>query len=155
MLGNAWKERQSPAAPVAGAALTLTVPGHTWHRFITIRATFTTDATVANRGPFIAYTDGDGAEWYRAPAPVVIAASSTLTVTWAENLDVNATTSTGFAEAPHTLIKVPSGHHLVVGMSNMDGADQVSGVQLYVERYPTGPMEYAAGADSFDPSVYP
>jgi hypothetical protein len=148
---DAWSELITPANPAAGAIFTRRVPGETYERYLSIEAKFVTSAAVANRLPFVAYTNGDGVETYRAIGGAVLAAGTTLTMTWSQELDTNAPASAGFMAGPLRDVDLPPGWHVVVGLTNIDAADQISLIQLWTRRTPTGPMQYAAGAHAFDP----
>lgn len=148
---TSWDELITPAAPAAGASFTRLVPGHTYERYLSIKATFTTSAVVANRLPFVAYTNGDNVEYYRALTGAVVAATSVLVMTWSRDLDTNAPAATGFAAGPLRDEELPAGYHLVIGLTNIDVGDQISAVDLWTKRTPTGPMEPATGARAFDP----
>lgn len=143
---STWDELVTPANPAAGANFVRLVPGITWERAISIEATFTTDAVVVNRFPFVAYADGDSVEYYHAVAGAALAATGVLTVTWSTVLDTNVPAGAGFAGAPLRDEELPAGYHLVVGLTGADVGDQVSNVRLRLRRTPTGPMAPAFGA---------
>jgi hypothetical protein len=141
-----WDELITPANPGAGATLTVLVPGHTFQRFLSVRFTLTASVAVANRVPFVAYTNGDGLEYYRAIGGAPITAGLTVICTFSPDLDTNAQVAAGAIEGPLLPEALPPGYHLVVGATALDAADQVSGVALWTRRHPTGPMEPAGGA---------
>lgn len=154
MSASAWDELIRPANPAVGSNFSRTVPGHTFERFLSIEATFTMSAVVANRFPFVAYQDGDLNELYRVPVGVAIVANGVATVTWSQELDTNAPANSAFLGSPLRSEELPSGYHLVVGIASIDAADQISAIRLWTHRVPTGPMEYAAGARAFDPAIW-
>jgi len=154
MWGESWDQLVTPANPGAGAALTVLVPGETFERFLSVRFTVVASAAVANRVPFVAYTNGDGLEYYRAIGGAPITAGLTVSCTFSRDLDTNPQVAAGFLEGPLRDEELPSGYHLVVGLTAVDAADQISAVQLWTKRTPTGPMQYAAGARAFDPGEY-
>lgn len=142
-----WDELQTPAAPAAGAGFTHLVPGHTWERVLSVKATFVASGAVANRLPFLAFTNGDGVEFYRSTAGAVVTAGLTVTGTWSRELDTNPQITAGFFSAPMRDELLPSGYHVLVGLTLEDVADQISSVELFLRRYPTGPMAPAYGAN--------
>lgn len=146
-----WDELITPAAPAAGATLTRLVPGHTFERFRSVRFRLVASVAVANRFPFVAYTNGDGIEFYRTVAGAPITAGLTVDVTFSRDLDTNPQVAAGFTDGPLRDEELPAGYHLIVGATALDVADQISLVQLWTTRVPTGPMEPAFGAKAFDP----
>lgn len=151
MWGNEWDELITPASPAAQAFFTRTVPGHTFEKFLSVRFTLAASAAAANRFPFVAYTNGDGIEYYRTVAGAPVTAGLTVVMTFSRELDTNPQVTAGFIDGPARDETLPSGYHLVVGATAMDVADQISAIQLWTKRYPTGPMAYAEGARALDP----
>lgn len=155
MWDSSWDELITPAAPAAGANFTLTVPGITFEKFLSIRFTLAASAAAANRFPFVAYTNGDGVEYYRTVAGAAVTAGLTVISTFSRYLDTNPQVAAGFIEGPARDETLPAGYHLVIGAVGLDAADQISNIQLWAKRYPTGPMQYAEGARAFDPGEHP
>jgi hypothetical protein len=145
-----WDELITPVQPAAGASFIRLVPGITFERNLSVEATFTTSAAVVNRLPFVAYTNGDSIEYYRAPAGAIVAASSVLTVTWSPELDTAVPAGTGVSTGALRAEELPAGYHLVIGLTNIDVADQISAIRLWMKRTPTGPMEPAIGSRPFE-----
>lgn len=155
MWDSSWDELITGVNPAAQATFTRTVPGHTFEKFLSVKFTLTASAAVANRLPFVAYTNGDGIEYYRVVGGAPVTAGLTVVMTFSRELDTNPEIASGFLDGPLRDETLPSGYHLVVGATNLDVADQISAVQLWTKRYPTGPMQYAEGARAFDPGEYP
>lgn len=151
---TSWDELITPAAPAAGATLTVLVPGHTFERFLSVRFRLVASVAVANRVPFVAYTNGDGVEFYRTVGGAPVTAGLTVDATFSRDLDTNAQVTAGAIDGPLRDEELPAGYHLVVGATALDAADQISLVQLWTRRTPTGPMEYAAGARAIDPALW-
>lgn len=147
MWNNSWDELVTPAAPATGASFTRLVPGITFEKFLSIKFTLIASAAVANRFPFVAYTNGDGVEYYRTVAGAAVTAGLTVITTFSRELDTNPQVAAGFIEGPARDETLPSGYHLVIGAVALDALDQISNIQLWTKRYPTGPMAPAIGAD--------
>lgn len=87
-LARGWAEPVYPADPAAGAAIAQRViPGETWERVLTARATLSTDATAGVRNPRLEITDTLGRVLYGVPLSAGVGPSSTLTA----NLAVGGT----------------------------------------------------------------
>lgn len=155
MWDNSWDELITPANPAAQAFFTRLVPGQTFEKALSVDFTLAASAVAANRVPFVAYTNGDSVEYYRAVGGAPITAGLTVAVTFSRELDTNPQVAAGFIQGPLRDETLPSGYHLVIGATAMDVADQISAIRIWTKRYPTGPMAYAEGAHAFDPGEYP
>lgn len=149
-----WNQLFTPANPAAGSTFTRLIPGETFERIIHVRATLTASAAAGNRTPFLVILNGDGTEVTRAESALVLAPSATGIVTWGAELDTNSDASTNIATGPRPDGIWPSGFSIGIRWLNIDAADQLLGLSLYMERYPTGPMAYPGGARAFDPAMW-
>jgi len=145
-----WDELITPAQPGAGLTFTRLVPGITFERFRSVRFRLVASAAVANRFPFVAYTNGDGIEFYRTVAGAPVTAGLTVDATFSRDLDTNPQVAAGFVDGPLRDESLPAGYHLVVGATGLDVADQISVIQLWTTRIPTGPMEPAVGGKPYE-----
>lgn len=147
----AWTEIVRPGQPSAGAAFTRRVDGRAYEQVVSVRATVTTSAVVANRVPTVEFADGDGTVFASFRSATVIAAGTTDTVQWAYTGDHEATgdNAAGFDPLPGILL--PSGYRINVTLSNLDAADQISDLALMILFRPTGPMAEPDGARPYSP----
>lgn len=129
---------QTPANPAAGAKLTVTVPGGQIRRLLAGTLLLTTSAAVANRVPFVEVLNADGLIEYHAPQGGAITAGLAATVA----ISPQFTIQTALVNAA-ALLLVPDyyllpGEQLVVDVSNIQAADQISKVVLVWDVIPIG-----------------
>ncbi len=140
-----WQEPVYPPTPAPGAAYTRKIGGEVWERVIACNAQLTTSAAVATRTLFGLIEDGDGVNMIRFPLSAGVAASATVR-SWAWHTSLfNTTNETGQAYAPLPDLLLPSGWQFSISASNIDVADQISHVQLIVQKFPTDTIRHTAG----------
>lgn len=132
--GGGFRQVLAPAAPAAGAELTVTVPGDRAWRILTGVFTYTASATVANRNPHLALLDGDGNPLGEFNSGTAQTAGQIVTYTVAA-----AYTWSGAG----TNISIPDlviypGFKFGFHSDTMQAGDQISGVRLLVEEFPIG-----------------
>jgi len=115
--------------PAAGADWSLTVPaGHLYH-LVAVYGILTTDANVANRRPFLGFTDGQ-VTYLTIPPVAAIAASTTEYLNWTEHGDA-------YNSAPCQMMGLPEltlepGWTIAPTTVNVQVGDQWSSVALLV-----------------------
>lgn len=122
------------ADPAAGAQFTTTVPAsHRW-RLYGVKATLVTDATVANRGPYLIVDDGS-TEVMRIPTSQVFAAGTTNVITW-ENTGFNTAVSASAVviSAPFPII-LNAGYRLTSAAQNFQAGDNWGAPVFWYQDY--------------------
>lgn len=137
-------------SPVAGSGFTFKIPGDWYVKPVSLVLTLATSAAVASRGIALQYQDGDGNVYGQYDQLTLQTASLTNVYTWAIGID---TATVDPAKGPGTKvipdILMPPGHRLVVAVSAIQAADQISAAFLWARKYPNGPVESAYGAIPF------
>jgi hypothetical protein len=120
------------AQPAAGAEWTVSVPGGALWLIQTIRCTFQTSATVANRVPRLLFSDGT-TEYMRIFPNLLQAAGSTFAFTFVKGL------GTAYSQGVTAMVALPSpevpiigGHSITASTQNLDPGDQWSAIALFV-----------------------
>ncbi len=150
MSHQAWNELlPRPANPAAATNLIHTVDSKAQEAMLLVRYTLTTSASVGNRTPYVAYTDGDGTEFARFTSGLVVAASGSMIMTYAARYWTALTGGTVFNTVAISDIPLLPGYHVVVGADAMLAGDQISGVSFYVRRLPTGSLGEATGVNPY------
>lgn len=124
--------------PGAGAEVSETVPtGARWN-LIAFRATFTSNATVANRSPALSFDDGANL-LFSAPNPFLIAASTTTNMSWGEGIyhPQNLNTVEGLAGVPANN-RLAAGSRIRTRTLNIQAGDQYSVIQYLVREWIEG-----------------
>ncbi len=108
-------------------------------RVLAARLLITTDATVANRLVTLDYLDARGVTRLRNGAGLVLVASTAAqpfefsahrtSAEWAANTPVFA---------PLAPVFLPPGYIVRFNVTNIQAADAISGLSLWVEKFPTG-----------------
>lgn len=145
--GLAVPDWLSVTTPAAGANASVTVPGEFQYRVLGARLSLTTDANAANRLVTIDYLDGRANVRLRNGAGVVVTANTSAQTyefdahrtiaEWAANTPVFAPLAPWFLP-PASVIRFT--------VTNIQATDQISGLSLWVEKFPTGPSGYQTGA---------
>lgn len=139
-------ELARPVSPAAGAPFLFRVPGESWFRITAVRFTLTTSAVVANRFATVDYLDGDQGAFLRSMSGTALAASLTRTFNFAPEYATPTVSVGGDEMAPLSTQWLPPGYRIRITAINLDAADQVGGVSLYMCRAMTGKVgepEYA------------
>lgn len=133
-------------SPVAGANFSFLVTGQNWIRPLGVRCSLTTSASAANRFVSVDYINARGTTYLRNATATVIAANVT-----GQAFEWNAQRADG-AFVANTPVLAPlfpgfiaPGSTLQITVDNIQAADQLSAIVLYIERFDTGSLGYAIG----------
>jgi len=145
--GIAFPDWLDVATPAAGATQTVTVPGEYYYRLVAARLLITTDANVANRLVTLDYLNARGTTYLQNGAGVVVTANTSAQVfQW----DANRTSGEWAANtpifAPLSSVFLPPAFVIKFNVLNIQAADAISGLRLWVEKFPTGGRGYPQGA---------
>lgn len=137
-LDERYQTRTLPNA--AGTATpTFTVPGGEWWLPLLLYYRIVTDATVANRFPFVDLLDAGGALRYRVSVATAVAASSTQDHSYLDVGFVPASFQNGTQIQPFPRLWLAPGWQVRITTTNGVAGDTLSGIALYVETLMTGP----------------
>jgi hypothetical protein len=138
-----WAEPIKLPDPGAGVlTLTRTIPGNTWERVLTARATFTADATVGTRNPRWEVVAPDGTVLHVTPVSTGVVASNSVKV----SLSLTGTFSraaTGETQERIPELILQSGYVVRFAVDALGAGDAWSGGVLYVARYSTDTSTYS------------
>ena len=142
-----WFLRAADLNVAAGAEILVVPTGLGGIRIWSLCFTFTADAVVGNRTPTLVASDGAAVFW-RAAAPVVVAANGVVTYTAFQGAFPN-TAANGLVTLswPQDGLYLRQGDRLATVTAGLDPGDAYSNIVAYVEEYPSGPdygMEPAA-----------
>ena len=144
-----WVDVPSPAA---GANQSFTVDGAWYVRVLAARARLTTSATVANRFVTLDYVDARGSVRASSGASVAVPASQTnVQHEWAWNRGASSSGAGAATSSPLLSAFCPPGFTIRFTVLNIDGTDQLAGLSLWVEKFPTGYRGYPSGAVAATP----
>lgn len=145
--GKAFPDWVDVPAPAAGAETAFTVDGGYAIRLLAARSILTTDANVANRSHTVDYVDARGNVRVRNGAGLVVTASTSAQgFEWSSSRAIAEWASNTPIYAPLFPAILPPGFTIRFEVTNMQAGDQLSGLSLYVERFPTGPGGFLTGA---------
>lgn len=138
-VGRGYPQVKGVASPAAGAGFAYAVTGAGLEMVMVVRFQLVTSAAVANRFARLTLTDGDNAPIARFTVSNAQAASLTEDYTFAARVGAayNAASSGNVVPIPDLFCL--AGHSWVADVLAMDAADQVSGIRVYTEVFPTGP----------------
>jgi hypothetical protein len=138
--GRAFVDYITVTSPAAGAQKAVTVQGEWWIRVLHARLSITTDANAANRFIALDFINARSQTFARNGAGVVVTANTTgqafewdfhrTVAEWAANTPVFAPLSPLFLEPGFTV---------QFSVDSIQATDQISGLSLVVEKWPTGP----------------
>jgi hypothetical protein len=142
--GVGWQDVVYLPNPPAGQVWSYTVDGRYYERLLLVRQRFTASAVAANRFPAVDLFGVDGAVVTEVPAGNNVVANGVVTANLAVGGSGYALGSTGgtFGFLPDVL--VPPGWGWRASVSGMDAGDQLAGIVLVVQRYPTAPADLIA-----------
>lgn len=145
--GLAYQDWVPVATPAAGASQTVGVTGENYVRVLAARASLTTSAAVANRLLTMDFINGRGQTFVQNGASVLVTASTTGQVfEWDFDRTVSEWNTGTPVWAPVVDVFLPPGFSIKFNLAGADAADQLSGLLLWIERFPTGPRGYPQGA---------
>lgn len=152
--GLAYPDWLDVPAPAAGATASVTVDGRWYMRVLAARLSLTTDANAANRLVTLDYIDARGVTRLRNGAGVVVTANTTAqTFEW----DANRTVAEWAANTPVFVPCAPwllsPGFTVKFNVTNIQATDQISALNLWVEKFPTGGQGYRTGAGIAQPDA--
>lgn len=137
------------ATPAAGANASFTVPGEYSMRVLAAMATITTSATVANRFFSLDYLWAGVTTFVRNSTGQVITASTTnLQWSWSFERTIGEWAANTPVLAPVLAIDLPPGTVVRFTVDNIQAADQLSALSLFVEKFETGDRGYPRGVTS-------
>jgi hypothetical protein len=138
--GLAYSDWVDVPQPGAGAAASFLVDGPWSVRVIAARARLTTSAAVANRFVSLDYVDARSNVRASSGASVAVPASQTNQQhEWHYNRAAASSGSGAATASPLLFAFLPPGMTVRFTVANVDAADQLSGLTLWVEKWPTGP----------------
>ena len=132
-------------APAVGSPGKLSVPGEEVWRIMSIVASLTTSAVVANRAPEINVQDQDGNKVVRVPTTAFALATTTTQLEWLAGLGADYVGADGSQILPLPSFLVPGGFSINLSVGAMDVGDAISAIKVYAEVFPTGPEGYPIG----------
>lgn len=145
--GLAFPDWIDVPTPAAGATATYTVPGQYSQRIVAARLSLTTDANAANRLVTLDYVNARGITYVQNGAALVVTANTSAQVfEWHRNRTVSEWAANTLVWAPLLDVFLPPGFRVVFNVANIQVADAISGLRLWVEDFPTGLRGYPRGA---------
>lgn len=145
-VGLAYPDWIDVTSPAAGSTVSVSVDGNWSLRVISARATITTDANAANRLVTLDYINGRAVTYAQNGFAGVITANTTAqAIEWQRNRGTGewATNTPIFACLLDTIL--PPGFSVKFNVGAIQAGDQLSGIHLAVEKFPTGPRGIARG----------
>lgn len=143
--GRGWSEIVYGDQPAAGASFALQIQGAADTRLVSATYRLVTSAAVASREVVVGLDDGNGKLYAREGASVLQTASTTQDYaggSWRGIAEWNTGTLV-FHPLPNLFME--GGHVLRLTVLNIDAADQLSNIVLYLERFPSGSRGYPEG----------
>jgi hypothetical protein len=131
-----------PPNPAAGAGFTQVIGNSWWERIIGVRFTLSTSVAVANRFGQLSVADADGATLLAATLSTAIAASAADTLNGYQGASSQGTIGGNNANAAIPDVILRPGWSFSLTAFNIDVADQLSAISVWVERYPA---DWASG----------
>lgn len=144
--GAGFQDWIAVASPAAGASQSVTVGGENYIRVIAARASLTTDGNVANRVLTLDYINARGTTYVQNGASVLVTASTTAQVfEWDRNRSVAEWNTGTPVWAPLLDEVLAPGFVIKFNVAAIQTGDTLTGLTLWVERFPSGPRGYAQG----------
>lgn len=144
--GLAYPDWLDVASPAAGQTASVTVEGQWYVRLVAARLSITTDANVANRVVSLDYINARGTTYVQNAASVLVTASTTAQVfEWDRNRTVAEWNTGTPVWAPLLDEFLPPGFTIKFNVAAIQVGDQLSGIHLWVEKFPTGARGYPTG----------
>ena len=137
--GAGFQQVLLPAQPAAGAEFVTKVPGGVAYRILSARIALVTSVAVANRIPRIAIRDGDGNDIMEVQAVTAVPAGTNTYQFFMPGID---TSSSRQAAGIPSMFLHP-GYSIVLGATNIQAADQISGVRIWTEQFELGNGAYS------------
>lgn len=144
--GRGNPEYVSVATPAAASNASFTVDGKFAIRVIAARLSITTDANAANREVTLDFIDARGVTRARNGGGTVVTANTTAALfDWNYQLGTATSVTNGSRFLPLAPLFLYPGFVVTFAVSNKQAADQISGLSLWIEQFPTGPRGYVLG----------
>lgn len=121
--------------PAAGADWVVKVPGGSVWELLSVRATLTTSAVVANRVPQLNYLDADGQPYASFPAGGNTPASSNFAFNWVQGIGYQNAVNPFVIGLPATPIPLSPGFRITVATVGIDVTDQWSTIRMLVRQW--------------------
>lgn len=150
---ESWFQAVPVVTPVAGSPFVRKVPGETFERPVSLRYTLTTSAFVANRFPGLDITDGDDNILIRVLSSAGIPASTQTDLNFFLDSGSANIRNNGSQWYPMPKLLLPPGFKIKTPVLNLDPADTITTVQLFVQRYPSSEWASSPGSSPYSPDV--
>lgn len=152
--GRAFTQTLHVPNPAAGAGFTYQNSGFYWEYIDSVSFKVATGSNAANRLVNLSVTDGLGITLATVPPAAAVTASKTTQYTYLDNYSA----TTGATDGPFLNcfpgIWLQPQFSIVVTVTAIDAADQISNIVVYAERFVTGDAGYLLGVvESDDPVV--
>jgi hypothetical protein len=141
-----WQERVLIPNAAATAGFTYKADGRWYERVIAVTFNLVTDAVVANRFAELFLQDADGVVVTAAPVGSTVVASTTLNVFLTADAPSYSGGGAGgtFGKMPDMLI--PPGWKWVCQVFSADAGDQLTGIVVTTQRFPSDAVEIQANS---------
>jgi hypothetical protein len=144
--GLAFPDWITVNAPSAGNTASVSVEGAWYVRVVAARCTFSSDGNAANRLVTLDYVNARGQTYVQNGASVVVTASTSGQVfEWDRNRTVAEWNTNTPVWAPLLDEFLPPGFSIKFNVSNIQAGDTLTGLTLWVEKFPTGARGYPQG----------
>lgn len=145
--GLAYADWIEVPTPSAGATASVLVEGAWYVRVLAARATLTTDANVASRLLSLDYINARGITYARNGASVLVTASTTnQAFEWLLDRSVAEWNTGTPVWVPLLDAFLPPGFSIKFQVDAIQVTDTLTGLHLWVEKFPTGLRGYPQGA---------
>jgi hypothetical protein len=149
--GLAFSQVLSVDKPAAGAGWTYANDGLYWEYIDSVSFQMVTGSNAANRLVNLTVKDGTGVALATVPPAAALTASKTGQFTYLDGYSA----TTGATDGPFLNIFpgvwLQPQFSIVVTVTNVDAADQISNIRIYAERFVTGESGYLLGVQDLDP----
>ena len=144
--GRGFQDFVPIAQPSAGALASFTVPGEFSLRVLGAMATLTTSAAAANRYVSLDYLwRGTTTVIRNGPGLVVTANTTNLQFSWNFERSQAEWAANTPVLVPCLAVDLPPGTVVQFSVDNIQAADQLSALSLFVEKFETGDRGYPRG----------
>jgi hypothetical protein len=134
-----WYDWIDLAQPAAGATQSYIVGGEAYLRVLTARASITTDSNVASRLISLDFINARTITYVRNAAAVLVPASTTSQAfEWSAQRATSEWNTSTPVFLPVFDCWLPPGFTVKFAVDSIQSGDQLSGLRLFVMRYPTG-----------------
>lgn len=143
--GHAFSQLVPVTTPAAGVGFTYTNSGRYWEVLDLAAFQLVTGSNAANRQVTLSVKNGLGIAIATLPSASVQTASLTWQYTWSTEFS-NFNTVVGLAvTSPLPYVFLQPSYSVSVAVGAVDAADQISNIQLYLQRFVTGSEGYLLG----------